>query len=114
MAHYIQLLTLTPEGRERLLRDPEAVYRAQRQVESESTRVLGLYAVLGEYDFVCILEAEDNEAAARSSVKLGVLAGAHITTLPAVPTTLLQSGGGGDPSDLETGAQREPAVELSR
>ena len=90
MPNYIQLLTLTPEGQERLLRDPEYVLQAQRGVQREGVKVMGLYAVLGSYDFVSIIEAADNEAVARFSIELGVRAGVHITTLPAVPVALLE------------------------
>ena len=83
MATYIQLLILTPGGRERALEDPQSVMRAQQAVATPDIQVLGVYAVLGEYDFVNIVAADDNEAIARFSLKLGVRAGAHITTLPA-------------------------------
>jgi len=63
--------------------------------------------VLGPYDFVGIVEAPDNDAAARYSMQLGVKAMVHITTLPAVPVALLQEqGGGGDA--LATGAEASP------
>ena len=85
MATYIQLLTLTSEGRERALKDPQSVLRAQAGVGGPDIQVLGVYAVLGRYDFVNIVEAGDNEAVARFSLELGVRAGAHIATMPAIP-----------------------------
>ena len=107
MAHYILLMTLTPEGREKVLADPERIVRAGRETSIAGVQGLGLYGVLGPYDFVGIVEAPDNEAAARYSMQLGVKAGVHITTLPAVPVTFLQEqGGGGDL--LATGAEASP------
>ncbi len=53
-----------------------------------------LYGVLGDYDFVTILEAPDNEAAARFSLELGAESGAHIQTLPAVPIGSFEPRGG--------------------
>ena len=91
MAIYIQLLTLTPEGRERALRDPESVLRAQDAMIVPGIQVLGQYGVLGEYDFVNIVEAPDNEAIARFSLELGVRAGVHVTTLPAIPIGRLEA-----------------------
>jgi len=90
MATYIQLLTLTPEGRERVLKDPESVLRAQASITITGIQVLGLYGVLGEYDFVNIVEAPDNETVARFSLELGVRAGVYITTLPAIPVGRLE------------------------
>jgi uncharacterized protein with GYD domain len=54
-----------------------------------SVQTLGVYAVLGEYDFVTIVEANGNDAIARFSLELGVRAGVHITTLPVVPAAQL-------------------------
>ena len=85
MATYIQLLTLSQEGREKALKDPESVLHAQDSISVPGIQVLGLYGVLGQYDFVNMVEAVDNEAVARFSLNLGVQAGAHITTLPAIP-----------------------------
>lgn len=45
--------------------------------------------MLGCFDFVCILDAPDNEAAARLSLLLGVKAGTSIETMPAVRIGLL-------------------------
>jgi uncharacterized protein with GYD domain len=89
VAHYILLMTLSPEGRERLLEEPNRVSMAEEEIHVSGVTGLGMYAVLGAYDFVAIVEAPDNDAAARYSIRLGVSAGAHIETLPAVPVGLL-------------------------
>ena len=70
--------------------DPEFVLRSQRQIRVPGVLVLRLYAVLGEYDFVNIVEAPDNDAVARFSLELGVTAGAHVTTMPAIPVSRLE------------------------
>jgi uncharacterized protein with GYD domain len=85
MPTYILLLTLTPEGRERVLSDPDTLLRAEREVHVPDVTCMGIYGVIGEYDFVTWLEAPDNETAARFSLAMGVRAGAHVTTLPAIP-----------------------------
>ena len=87
MATYILLLRLTPEGRANALRDPESLLRAEEETSIRDVHGLGLYGVIGEYDFVSILEAPDNEAAARFSLEFGVRAGVQVETLPAVPIT---------------------------
>ena len=104
MTIYIQLLVLTPEGRERALVDPESVRHAQDGIAVPGVQVLGQYGVLGAYDFVNIVEATDNEAIARFSLELGVRAGAHITTLPAIPISRLDTAAPQDLFGLETGA----------
>ena len=94
MAIYIQLITLTAEGRVKALEDPESILDAQREVSANGVQVLGQYAVLGQYDYVGFVEAPDNEAIARFSLELGVRAGLHITTLPAIPMGRLDAASG--------------------
>jgi uncharacterized protein with GYD domain len=85
METYILLLTLTPEGRKLMLEDAESLQRAEDSVDIDGVTCFAIYGVLGEYDFVTILEAPGNDEAAEFSLELGVRAGAHVTTLPAVP-----------------------------
>ncbi len=99
MPTYIQLLTLTPEGREKALGNPERVRWTQDHIEDDEVRVLGLYGVLGIYDFVSMVDAPDNESIARYSMELGVRAGVSIITLPAIPIARLEGRLG--PSSLE-------------
>ena len=99
MANYILLIQLTPEGQRAILSNPDSIAEAAADVHVQDVTGLGLYAVLGPYDCVGIIQAPDNESAARYSVQLGVRAGASITTLPAMPLTLLH-----DRDDHETGS----------
>ena len=112
MATFIQLLTLTPEGRVSMLQDPAPVIlRSQEAIRVPGVVVLGLYGVLGEYDFVNIVEAPDNESVARFSLELGVRAGAHITTLPAIPISRLEQAGHAEAGDLEEERTLSPPSE---
>jgi uncharacterized protein with GYD domain len=94
MATYILLMTLTPEGQFRALEDPNYLLHVESEIDMPSVQTLGVYAVLGQYDFVTLVEADSNDAMARFSLKLGVEAGVHITTLPVVPTAQLAELGG--------------------
>jgi uncharacterized protein with GYD domain len=108
MATYILLMTLTPEGQRTALNDPEYLLRVEEAIDLPGVTALGIYAVLGAYDFVTIVEATDNDRMARFSLELGVRARAHITTLPAVPISRL------DPVELErslaTQAELDPSA----
>ena len=103
MATYILLLNLTPEGRARMLEDPETLRRAEDAIDVPGISVMGVYGVLGEHDFVSIIEAPDNDAAARFSLELGVRAGAHVTTLPAIPITRFAGTSDREPPERDTG-----------
>ncbi len=85
MAQYIMLLTLTPEGRQQILRDPDNLLRAESEINIPDVHTLGVYALLGDYDYACILSAPGNREAARFSLELGVKAGVLITTMPIIP-----------------------------
>ncbi|MCH8940654.1 MAG: GYD domain-containing protein [Chloroflexi bacterium] len=105
MASYILLLTLAPEGREKMLRNPGSVHEAQDAIKVPGAYVLGQYGVLGDYDFVYIVEAPDNDAAARFSLELGVYAGVHVVTMPAIPLARLEH-----PSSKRSGEDLEQAT----
>jgi uncharacterized protein with GYD domain len=94
MATYILLLTLTPEGQAKALEDPDYLLRVEGEIDMPSVQTLGVYAVLGEFDFVTLVEADSNDAIARFSLELGVRAGVHITTLPVVPAGQLKERAG--------------------
>ena len=103
MASYILLLNLTPEGRDKMLADPDTFMTAMQDIDITGTTVLGSYAVLGAYDFVTILRAPDNDAAARFSMEIGVRAGVLVNTLPAIPIGRLE----------EALSQHDPAEDLA-
>ena len=63
--------TLTPEGRQTLHRNPERLEEVNREITEFGCKVVAQYAVLGPYDFVSIIEADDNETIAHLSVDLG-------------------------------------------
>ena len=90
MPTYILLSTLTPEGRQTLHRSPERLEEVNREITEFGCKVVAQYAVLGSYDFVSIIEADDNETIAHLSVDLGSRGTVHITTLPALSMTQLQ------------------------
>ena len=100
MSTYIQLLTLTHQGRAEAIENPTGVLLSQEEIRIPGVRVLGLYAVLGGYDFVSMVEAPDNDSIAQYSLLLGVKAGVTVVTLPAIPVARLE------------GAEQRPVPEM--
>ena len=84
MSLYFLLGTLSTEGQKLAHRDPDLLLKATNSIDFEDAKILGRYAVLGRYDYVIMVDAEDNEAVARMSVEIGVGTGLHIETLPAI------------------------------
>ena len=85
MSIYIMISTLTTEGRKTIKKHPERIEEVNREIEALGAKVLAQYAVLGQYDFINILDAPSNEAIARISLELGSRGTLHIVTLPAIP-----------------------------
>lgn len=84
MSMYVLLGTLTYNG-QRMLRDnPNLITDAIGNTRVLGTKVLGSYAVLGEYDFVMMVEADNNSTVARLSQELGFRTGLHLETLPVI------------------------------
>lgn len=77
--------SLTEEGRKTLKNNPERVKEVNREIEKMGAKVIAQYATLGQYDFINILEAPDNESIARVSIELGSRGTVHFVTLPAIP-----------------------------
>ena len=90
MATYVLLSTLTNEGRETLHRNPDRMDEVNREIEEFGCKIVSQYALLGAYDFVTVVEAEDNATAAHLAVDLGSRGTVQITTLPAISTAELQ------------------------
>lgn len=85
MPTYIMLTTLTDEGRKTLKANPDRLYSVNKEVEEMGARVRAQYAVLGNYDFVNVIDAPSNEVMARISMELGSRGTIKITTLPGMP-----------------------------
>lgn len=85
MPLYILISTLTDEGRKTIKNNPERVEQVNREIEGMGAFVIAQYAVLGQYDFINLIEAPDNQVIARVSIELGARGTVQIMTLPAVP-----------------------------
>jgi uncharacterized protein with GYD domain len=91
MPTYILLSTLTPEGRQTLHKDPDHIEKVNKEIAEFGCKVIAQYAVLGQCDFVTIVEASDNATVAHLSVDLGSRGTVNIMTLPAIPVADLRA-----------------------
>jgi uncharacterized protein with GYD domain len=89
MPTYLLLSTLTPEGRQTMHKNPSRLEEVNKEVAEFGCKIVAQYAVLGQYDFVTIIDAPDNETAAHLSLDLGSRGTINITTLPAMPVQQL-------------------------
>jgi uncharacterized protein with GYD domain len=84
MATYVMLTSLTDEGRRTVKENPERIREVNKEVEEMGARIVAQYVVLGQYDFVNILDAPDNQAISRVAVELGSRGTLQTTTMAAM------------------------------
>ncbi len=85
MGVYIVLSKLTDEGAKTLKSKPERVKEVNSELEKMGVKVIGQYLTLGKFDFVNIVEAEDNVTIARAMIELASRGTVRTMTLPAMP-----------------------------
>jgi uncharacterized protein with GYD domain len=85
MSYYVIMSTLTDEGRRTIKQKPERIMEVNKEIEAMGVKVQKQFALLGQYDFLNIVEAPDNETVMRMSVEIGSRGSVQMTTLPAVP-----------------------------
>lgn len=83
MPIYILLSTLTTHGVECIVDQPSCLREIAMDIENLGVKVLDQYATLGQFDFVHVIDAPDNETVARVSMEL--IARGHIKPL-SLPT----------------------------
>ena len=106
---YILLCTVTEEGQQKMLRDPEMFSEVVGEIHTDGTQILARYAVLGRYDYVALVEARTHEDVARLSVELGARARVHIETLPTIAVSQLADSSYDDLRDLTSVRPSEPS-----
>ncbi|MEX0786332.1 MAG: GYD domain-containing protein [Dehalococcoidia bacterium] len=87
---FVAFTRLTPEGRKALARQPAEIERLEAEVHRLGATIRQQYRVLGEYDYVSIVEAADNIAAARISTAISSLGTTRVAVFPAISLTRFQ------------------------
>jgi uncharacterized protein with GYD domain len=86
MALYVMLSKLTAEGRKTMMNNPRRLFEVNKEVEKMGAKVIAQYSLLGNYDFINIMEAPNNEVIARVSSALGARGTMEPTTMAAMST----------------------------
>ena len=85
MPTFILMTTLTPEGVQTLKNNPARIKEVNKEVEQLGATVKAQWAVLGQYDFINVIEAPDEKTIARVSLELGSRGTARYESLAAIP-----------------------------
>ena len=84
MPKYVMLSTLGPDGSARLRDDPQRLKAVNQELEDMGVKVLEQYALLGQYDFLNIIEAPDEITMMRVATSLGARGTLKTLTLTAI------------------------------
>jgi uncharacterized protein with GYD domain len=79
------LATLSPEGIQTIKNNPQRILEVNKEIEQLGASVTAQWAVLGQYDFVNIVEAPDEATMARVSLELGSRGTSRYESLAAIP-----------------------------
>ena len=91
MPTFLMLTNLTAEGVRTLKNHPGRIAEVNSEVEQMGVKVVSQYATLGQYDFVTVVEAPDEQTMAKVSVELGSRGTMTSQTLAAIPAADLTS-----------------------
>lgn len=83
MPTYIGLLKLTERGSQDFLNAPSRIEESSRLYQKMGGKVLGVYLVMGEYDYIVLGECPSDEVAAAFSLALSSQGNVKTTTLRA-------------------------------
>jgi uncharacterized protein with GYD domain len=82
---YVMLSTLSPEGVQTIKNNPSRIKEVNREVEQLGATVKAQWATLGQFDFINVIEAPNEQTIARVSLELGSRGTAKYETLVAIP-----------------------------
>ena len=84
MATYVMLTTVGPDGWARIREQPERINEVTAEVEAMGLKVVAQYTLLGQWDFLNVIEAPDEATMARAAVALAARGTMRTTTLQAL------------------------------
>lgn len=85
MKYYAVLSNLTEEGRKTVKERPRRILQVNESIENLGVKIIGQYALLGTYDFLTILQAEDNKTVLKAAMEFGSRGTVKTISFPAIP-----------------------------
>ncbi len=85
MARYIIISNLTDEGARTLKKNPGRVKEVNVELKDMGVNVLDQYAVLGNFDFLTIVEADDEATVTKAVVEILSRGSIKTATYKAIP-----------------------------
>lgn len=85
MSTYITLINWTEQGVRNVRDSPKRLDAAREVAEEHGCRLVDLYMTVGQYDLVAVMEAPDDESAAKTMLSIAAGGNVRTTTLKAFP-----------------------------
>ncbi|MBN2488854.1 MAG: GYD domain-containing protein [Methanosarcinaceae archaeon] len=85
MSIYVIVSRLTDEGARTLKKNPDRVKEVNHELEGMGVKVLEQYFILGEFDFLNIVEADNETTLSRAVVELASRGSIRTQTFSAIP-----------------------------
>ena len=86
MSTYITLFKLTDQGVKNIKEAPARFEAATKALEASGGKMVSFYTVMGQYDYVAVVEGPSDEAAMAQLLGLGAQGNVRTTTLKAFTT----------------------------
>ena len=83
MPTYVSLLRFTQQGIQNIKESPDRVQASRQAFEAAGARLKDIYVVTGQYDFVAVIEAPDDETAATVGLALSAQGNVRTETMRA-------------------------------
>ena len=85
MPTFVMLSTLGPDGFATVRDHPSRILEVNHEVETMGAQVLHQYALMGQWDFLTVIEAPDHETMLRITTTLAARGTLKTHTLGAIP-----------------------------
>ncbi len=84
MSKYVILSKLTDEGRKTIMERPERIKEVNQELEAKGADIVEQYAMLGQYDFITIVDAPSQADIYRTVTEVASRGSIETVTLPAM------------------------------
>lgn len=82
MGIYVVLSNLTDEGRKTVMENPGRIKEVNKEIEERGAKILNQYVLMGQYDFLTIIEAPDKKTMTKIAMEMGSRGTVDTITLP--------------------------------
>jgi uncharacterized protein with GYD domain len=87
MSRYIIISNLTDEGAMTLKKNPGRIKEVNTELKNMGVNVIDQYAVLGNFDFISIVEAQDDNMVMKAVVEIASRGSIKTQTYKIIPIT---------------------------